>query len=56
MIGEESNLAANLVDLKRFGEDLYVAAAQLFHSGFDIGAGQAEVVTTGMLQAVARSL
>jgi len=55
-IGKESDLAANLVDLKRFAEDLYVAAAQLFHSGFDIGDGQAEMVVTGMLQAVAQVL
>ncbi|MGO7845427.1 hypothetical protein, partial [Rhizobium johnstonii] len=30
-IGEESYLAANLFDLKRFAEDLYVAAARHQH-------------------------
>lgn len=53
-IGEESDLAANLVDLKRFGKDIHVAPAQLVHSGVDIGDGQAEMMVTGMLQAVAQ--
>lgn len=35
-IGEESDLAVDLVDLKRFSENPYVAASQLVQSGLDV--------------------